>query len=279
LYHTSPYINSGAIATAMQLHGDKKERYEGFRQVMSGFCNKEVRLDEGIYVSESSTAARNRAIADKLLEHGICESEFDKEHGLEAYFMMCSTLLNTVDLAVLAATCAHHGQNPISKKSVVDQGTNAEMMSVMMTCGMYNGAGNWMVDVGIPAKSGVSGAIFGVVPDVCGIAVFSPNLNANYNSVRGIEACTALSQRLGLHVLQKKKAKLTFWEILTGTRKPVTEQDVADKQNAKTRSKSTVGRTGSISGHGISGHGPSTVVPSPQKVDWSDDVQTVKVGP
>ena len=254
---------------------------------MSGFCNKDVRLDAGMYLSESSTAARNRAIADKLLEHKICESEYDKEHGLEAYFMMCSTLLNTVDLAVLAATCAYHGQNPISKKNVVDQSTNAEMINVMMTCGMYNGAGNWMVDVGIPAKSGVSGAIFGVVPDVCGIAVFSPALNPNYNSVRGIEACTALSQRLGLHVLQKKKAKLTFMEIITGKRKPVTQQDVQDKQNEKTqtRSKSFAGRTSSLSGHNMLGS--STVVPSPtpgsaqlqQKVDWSDDVQTIKVGP
>jgi glutaminase len=269
----------------MQLHGDKKERFEGFRQVMSGFCNKEVRLDEGIYVSESSTATRNRVIADKLLEHKICESEYDKEHGLEAYFMMCSTLLNTVDLAVLAATCAYHGQNPISKKSVVDQSTNAEMMSVMMTCGMYNGAGNWMVDVGIPAKSGVSGAIFGVVPDVCGIAVFSPALNPNYNSVRGIEACTALSQRLGLHVLQKKKAKLTFMECITGTRNIVTHQDAQDKQTEKSRPKSTMGRTFSSSGTNL--FSSSTVVPSPKpyyspssahlhhNFDWSDDVQTI----
>jgi hypothetical protein len=103
--------------------------------------------------------------------------------------------------------------------------------------------------------------------------------------VRGIEACTALSQRLGLHVLQKKKAKLTFMEIITGKRKPVTEQDVKDKETAKTRSKSTVGRSFSTSGHNLLSS--STVVPSPspgsaqlqQKVDWSDDVQTIKVGP
>jgi glutaminase len=269
----------------MQLQGDTKERYEGFRQVMSGFCNKEVRLHEGIYESESSTAARNRAIAEKLLEHNICESEYDKEHGLEAYFMMCSTLLNTVDLAVLAATCAYHGQNPISKRNVVDQSTIAEMMSVMMTCGMYNGAGNWMVDVGIPAKSGVSGAIFGVVPNVCGIAVFSPALNPNYNSVRGIEACTALSQRLGLHVLQKQKAKFTLKELITGKRKPVTHQNVSDKKAEQSRSKSTATLTSSTSDTNLLSS--STVAPSPSpssaqlhhKFDWSDDIQTIKVGP
>jgi glutaminase len=236
----------------MQLQGNKTSRYEGFRQVMSGFCNKDVRLDAGMYLSESSTAARNRAIADKLLEHKICESEYDKEHGLEAYFMMCSTLLNTVDLAVLAATCAYHGQNPISKKNIVDQSTNAEMINVMMTCGMYNGAGNWMVDVGIPAKSGVSGAIFGVVPNICGVAVFSPALNPNYNSVRGIKSCKELCQRLSLHVLHQKKAKLSIKEVLTGTRKPVTHQDVQDKQTAKYRSNSRKGSTFSDEIHTIS---------------------------
>merc|ERR1719453_1979504 len=118
--------------------------------------------------------------------------------------MMCSTLLNTVDLACLAATAANHGINPVSKQHIVSDAINEEMISVMMTCGMYNGAGNWMVDVGIPAKSGVGGGIFGVVPGVCGIAVFSPPLNPTSNSVRGIEACVQLSQRLGLHVLQKK---------------------------------------------------------------------------
>jgi glutaminase len=117
---------------------------------------------------------------------------------------------------------------------------------------MYNGAGNWMVDVGIPAKSGVSGAIFGVVPNVCGVAVFSPALNSNYNSVRGIKACTELCQRLGLHVLHQKKAKLSLKEVLTGTRKPVTHQDVQDKQNAKYRSNSRKGSTFSHEIHTIS---------------------------
>ena len=99
---------------------------------------------------------------------------------------------------------------------------------------MYNGSGNWMVEAGIPGKSGVSGAIFCVVPDVCGIAVFSPALNGNHHSVRGIEACSALSQRLGLHVLQKKKSGLTLMEVITGKRKPVTH-----KYAEQSRSEST----------------------------------------
>jgi hypothetical protein len=193
---------------------------QGFCQALSGYCNREVKLDEKIYQSESATATRNRQIAEKLLSHGICVNEHDKEHGLEAYFMMCSTLVSTVDLAILAATCANQGTNPLSKKQIVAGAINEEMMSVMMTCGMYNGAGNWMVDVGIPAKSGVGGGIFGVVPGVCGLAVFSPRLNSTYNSVRGIDACVELSQRLALHVLQKKRGKVTLTQVITGKRKP-----------------------------------------------------------
>jgi len=81
---------------------------------------------------------------------------------------------------------------------------------------LFDVAGNWMVDVGIPAKSGVSGSIFGVIPGICGISVYSPRLNSSFNSVRGIEACTLISQRLGLHVLQKSKSKVSFWEAVTG---------------------------------------------------------------
>ena len=127
--------------------------------------------------------------------------------------------------------------------------------SVMMTCGMYNGAGNWMVDVGIPAKSGVGGGIFGVVPGVCGVAVFSPALNPSFNSVRGIEACVQLSQRLGLHVLQKKKAKVTFAEVISGKRNPIkasSKTKDADKsfKNKSFKDKSMTdpsGRRGSTS--------------------------------
>jgi glutaminase len=151
----------------------------------------------------------------------VCANEFDKEHGLEAYFMQCSTQVNCIDLAKMAATCANNGINPITKKQVVPLEINEEMMSVMMTCGMYNGAGNWMVDVGIPAKSGVSGGIFGVVPGVCGLAVFSPRLNSAFNSVRGIEAFRELSQRMGLHVLQKRKGGVSFMAPFVGRKSKI----------------------------------------------------------
>jgi hypothetical protein len=126
----------------------------------------------------------------------------------------------------------------------------------MMTCGMYNGAGNWMVDVGIPAKSGVGGGIFGVVPGVCGVAVFSPALNSSFNSVRGIEACVQLSQRLGLHVLQKKKVKVTFYEVISGQRKPIkasstnVDKSFRDKSKGVSKDKSIM-RSSSFSSSNV----------------------------
>ena len=138
----------------------------------------------------------------------------------------------------------------------------------MMTCGMYNGAGNWMVDVGIPAKSGVGGGIFGVVPGVCGIAVFSPPLNPAFNSVRGIQGFVEISQRLGLHVLKKKKAKPTFIEVITGKRKPRFSQSqvaagvgINTVQGGSTRDVST---KGSFKGMSMSPKGSfraNTIVP------------------
>lgn len=131
----NPYINSGAICVAMQLEGDMHQRFRDFARFISSFCGRQVDYDRKIYQSESSTAARNRAIGEKLLENGICDSEFDKQHGLEAYFMFCSIMINTVDLAQLAATCAHGGRNAVTKVQACEKEIIEEMMSVMMTCG------------------------------------------------------------------------------------------------------------------------------------------------
>jgi glutaminase len=131
----NPYINSGAIAVVMQLEGDMHQRERVYAETLSKFCGRKVTYDKGIYMSESSTAARNREIAEKLVETGVCEDQFDKENGLEAYFMICSEMVNTVDLAQLAATCANQGTNPVTKVQAADKDTIEEMMSVMMTCG------------------------------------------------------------------------------------------------------------------------------------------------
>jgi len=205
----NPYVNSGAIATVGMLpFGEAEERYEIIRKYMSDLSySLDLELCEDTYKSESLTAAQNRLISTVLLSNNIIPSEFDREHGLEAYFMACSTLVTSEDLACMGCCLASAGRHPVTKTQLLGSEVVDEVVSVMMTCGMYNGAGNWMIDVGLPAKSGVSGGIMAVVPNVCAIAVYSPRLNQHYNSVRGMLCCTELSQRLGLHLISRSKGE------------------------------------------------------------------------
>ena len=130
---------------------------------------------------------------------GICGAV-----ALDAYTRICSLNISAVELAILGATFANDGANPMTDRQVIPKTVVTRLVNVMMSCGMYNGAGKWIVDVGIPAKSGVSGLLLCVVPGICGIAIYSPRLDDNGNSLRGIMVAEALSKKLGLHVLKKK---------------------------------------------------------------------------
>jgi len=201
----NPYINSGAITCVGLLpFGETTTRFETIREFMSSLSySGDLTMCNDTYQSESSTADQNRLIGKVLLENDILSTSFDVEHGLEAYFMACSTLVSAVECATMVGVLANHGKHPMRDEAIISSDVVDEVNSVMMTCGMYNGAGNWMIDVGIPAKSGVSGGIMAVVPNVCGLAVYSPRLNKHYNSVRGMLVCSELSIRLGLHLINK----------------------------------------------------------------------------
>jgi hypothetical protein len=134
-------------------------------------------------------------------------SDFAFNLNLRHYTMACSLDIDTLDAAVIAATLANRGTNPTTKEHVLPEIITDQIINVMMSCGMYNGAGKWIVDVGVPAKSGVSGVIMGVVPGVCGFAVFSPCLDEHGNSTRGVLVAKALSDSLGLHVLKNKSSQ------------------------------------------------------------------------
>jgi glutaminase len=118
------------------------------------------------------------------------------------YFQQCSALVNCRDLAVMGATLAAGGINPLTKARAVSQSNVKYLLSIMLSCGMYDYAGEWAYRVGIPSKSGVGGGIVGVIPGQFGIGVFSPPLDKRGNSVRGILACQELSQRFGLHTFE-----------------------------------------------------------------------------
>jgi glutaminase len=194
----NPLVNAGAIATADLLQGrDYADRVKRLLSLFGRYFGRDVFIDNAIFMSERTTGHRNRAISHLMLNFGMVNDRI--EESLELYFQQCSILANAHDLAVMAATLANAGINPISKQRAIEQRYVKDVLSIMLTCGMYDYAGEWAYRVGLPAKSGVGGGICAVVPGRAGIGVFSPLLDSRGNSVRGIKVCEELSQRFGLH--------------------------------------------------------------------------------
>jgi len=195
----NPMINAGAIATtgmvAAQPGADPMAR---ILQTFARYTGRPMTLDEQVYRSESETGHRNRAIAHLLYGHGIVERA--PEEVLDLYFRQCSILVNARDLAMMAASLANNGVNPVTGVVALQSRYVEKVLSVMSTCGMYDYSGAWIFDVGMPAKSGVGGGIMAVLPGQFGLGVFSPRLDEKGNSVRGIEACRRLSGDFSLHL-------------------------------------------------------------------------------
>ena len=158
------------------------------------------RLTTAYAESESGTAYRNRAIAHLLRGAGRFDGEPDEI--VENYIAQCSVLVDCRDLAVIAATLAAGGRNPVTGRRVASPDTVRDVLSVMATAGMYDAAGDWLYDVGLPAKSGVAGGVIAVLPGQLGIGVFSPPLDDRGNSIRGVRVCKELSRSLDLHMFK-----------------------------------------------------------------------------
>ena len=197
---SNPMINAGAIATVGQTPGQGlEERFERIRKCYSAHAGRELAVDELVYASESATGFRNRAIAYLLRNSEIIQDPVDE--NCELYFKQCSLLINCLDLASMGATLANNGVNPITGERALQEKHVSKVLSVMGSCGMYNGSGEWIYQVGLPSKSGVGGGVLGVLPGQMGIAVFSPRLDPKGNSVRGVKTFKKLSQHFGLHML------------------------------------------------------------------------------
>jgi len=210
----NPYVNAGAICTTGLVAGASAE--ERFRRTMSLFNSMSLgaaqcgtSLDVAVYDSEMATNGNNQIIVQEALKRGLIPSG-QGQVALDAYTMACSLSVDCREVACVAATLANNGVNPQTGEEVMPAWVVNRTVSTMMTCGMYNGAGAWMVEVGIPAKSGVGGIIMCVVPGICGFAAFSPRLDQNGNSTRGVLVARELSNVLSLHVLHQggdKEAK------------------------------------------------------------------------
>jgi glutaminase len=194
----NPLVNAGAIATADLIEGkDFADRIKRLLAMFGRYIGRGVHIDNAIFLSERTTGHRNRAISHLMLNFGMVSEKIPD--SLELYFQQCSILVNAHDLAVMGATLANAGVNPLTKERALERKYVKDVLSIMLTCGMYDYAGEWAYRVGLPAKSGVGGGICAVVPGRCGIGIFSPLLDARGNSVRGIKVCEELSERFGLH--------------------------------------------------------------------------------
>ena len=195
----NPMINAGAIAAADLVHGkDFPDRVRRMLDMFSRYCGRQVHVDNLVFTSERATGHRNRAIAHLMLNFDMVEDQ--TEETLELYFQQCSILVTCHDLAVMGATLAAGGVNPLTGERAIEAEYVQDLLSVMHTCGMYDYAGEWAYTVGIPAKSGVGGGIVAVVPGKAGIGTFSPPLDVKGNSFRGIKVFEELAQQFGLHV-------------------------------------------------------------------------------
>jgi glutaminase len=194
---TNPMVNSGALATTGLVPGDTAaEKFEVVQKGLSAFAGRPLSINEEVYASASETNDRNQAIARLLQSCGRLYG--DPAEVTDAYTMQCALNVSARDLAVMGATLADGGVNPITKEAVIDATVCHYTLAVMAIAGMYETSGDWLYEVGLPGKSGIGGGIVTVSPGKGGLGTFAPPLDEAGNSVKGQLAARQLSQRLGL---------------------------------------------------------------------------------
>ncbi|QWG16279.1 glutaminase A [Bradyrhizobium sediminis] len=198
----NPMVNAGAIACSGLIHEvDGADAFERIREKLSQFAGRQLGVDDAVHQSEVITGNRNRAIAWLLRNYSVIQGDVDAV--LDTYFRQCAVLVTARDLAVMAATLANRGINPVTGVQVIAPNVVARTLSVMTSSGMYDYAGEWVYRVGMPAKSGVGGGIVAALPSQIGLGTFSPRLDSHGNSARGLKVCEALSSRFDLHMLNR----------------------------------------------------------------------------
>lgn len=196
---TNPMVNAGALAATSLAPGETaEEKWRFLRDGLSRFAGRELTLNEEVYASASQTNHRNQAIARLLWSYD--RLGFEPAETTDLYTRQCSLDVTARDLAVMGATLANGGVNPVTGEWVVSPGCCKRTLAVMATAGLYETSGDWLYDIGLPGKSGIGGGIVTVAPGKGGMGAFSPPLDAAGNSVRGQRAARFLSERLGLNL-------------------------------------------------------------------------------
>lgn len=194
---TNPMVNPGAIVAASLAPGESfDEKWAFLAEGLSRFAGHALELDEEVLACALSSNARNRAIVQLLTSVGLVEG--DPSEALALYTRQCSLAVTAKDVAVMGATLADGGVNPLTKRRVIDAESCKRTLAVMTTAGLYETSGDWLYDVGLPGKSGIAGGIVAVSPGKGALGAFAPRLDAAGNSVKGQLAARFLSQALGL---------------------------------------------------------------------------------
>lgn len=194
---TNPMVNAGAIMTTSLVPGDDDSaRWAFIQEGLSRFAGRDLALNAPVLESARDSNFRNRAIANLL--HSMGRLACDPEIAVDLYTRQCALDVSATDLAVMGATIATGGVNPVTGLPVIDPNVCRYTLAVMATAGMYESSGDWLYEVGLPAKSGIGGGIVTVSPGKGGVGTFAPPLDAAGNSVKGQMVARFLSQRLGM---------------------------------------------------------------------------------
>ena len=196
----NPMINAGAIVTTSLIDGrnveEKLEKILDFMRTVTN--NKYIDVNEEVYLSEKETGNRNRALAYFMKSTGVLEGNV--EEILELYFKQCSIELTAKDLARFGAVLANDGVIPWTNEKIIPKEVCRIVKTIMVTCGMYDASGEFAVNVGIPAKSGVGGGIIATVPRKFGIGIYGPSLDEKGNSIAGLKLIKDFSNELDLSI-------------------------------------------------------------------------------
>ena len=199
-------VNSGAIATTSLVPGSTLEaRWRFIQDGLSRFAGRQLSINAEVLASAAKTNYRNQAIARLLQTFG--RIAIDPAEATDLYTRQCALNVSAKDLAVMGATLAHGGVNPLTRERVVDAACCKFALAVMATAGLYETSGDWLYDVGLPGKSGIGGGIVTVSPGKGGLGTFAPPLDQAGNSVKGQLIARFLSERLGLSLFASQ------WEV------------------------------------------------------------------
>jgi glutaminase len=196
-------INAGAIVLSGLFHPEmsRAQRFKKLSTEISRFLGGDkVGFSQNVYLSEKDTAHRNRALAYFMASKGVFPPDAEIEETVDFYLQMCSIEVSTRQLAAIAATYANYGNCPTTNERVLSFDTVRRTIQLLFSCGMYDFSGRWAITTGLPAKSGVSGCLYLVVPGVLGLSIYSPRIAEHGNSLRGIEFAQQVTEAFGWNI-------------------------------------------------------------------------------